>query len=303
MKGHELKLALAMISDISVDRKNLEGMSCQLCVFSPATCRVTQREADGRSEEGFYCSSCYEAKYVKPPPTDQGVQRLRFTIKALMILVVVFSIPNAIAAWILRSLSGTPQQIREWSVSAFLGINLILGFLIVWLFLQSWLEMVSWYNRTGGLVPMPKPPIPDRMLERASFVRTLPVFLFAVVAIVLIEWIGPGIWLAQRGGRVVLLALILVPAFALFALSRLLKDRGARNRFRHQWTMLSRAERVIAAVRSACGGGVFLAMIFRGGDILAWMNARWFHIPIVIAIVMVAGTVLNAVSAFSARRR
>jgi hypothetical protein len=108
-----------MSTDTFVDHENLEGMTCQLCVVCPATCRVTQRHPDGQLEEGYYCSNCYEAKYVRQPPPDRGAPRLRFTIKALMILVVVFSVPNAIAAWILRSISGTPQQIREWSASAF----------------------------------------------------------------------------------------------------------------------------------------------------------------------------------------
>ncbi len=292
-----------MTSDITVDHENLEGVTCQLCVRSPATCRVNRREPDGRCEEGFYCSSCYEAKYVKPPPPEQGVPRLRFTIKALMILVVVFSVPNAIAARILRSVSGTPQQIREWSVSAFLGINLILGFLVVWLFFQSWLEMLGWYNRTGGLVPMPKPPNAEWKIERAIIVGSLPFVFLGVVAIVFGEWFGRKIWPHQHGGGVRLIVLLEVPTFALFAWTKLSKDRGARNRIRHQWRMMSRGERLIGVIRWACCAGAFLAIILCGGDLLAWMNAQWFHIPVIIAIVIVGGTLLNAMQAFSARRR
>jgi hypothetical protein len=42
---------------------------------------------------------------------------------------------------------------------------------------------------------------------------------------------------------------MMVPTFALFAWTRLSKDRGARNRIRHQWTMMSRGEWVIEVVR------------------------------------------------------
>jgi hypothetical protein len=84
-----------MSTDLTVDRENLEGMSCQLCLGSPATCRVTHCPPDGRLEEGYYCSNCYDAKYVKQPPPERGAPRLRFTIKALMIVVAVFSVPNA----------------------------------------------------------------------------------------------------------------------------------------------------------------------------------------------------------------
>ncbi len=43
-------------------------MTCQLCLANWSTRHVTQISPGGRSEDLYYCETCYEAKYLKPGP-------------------------------------------------------------------------------------------------------------------------------------------------------------------------------------------------------------------------------------------
>ena len=149
-----------MNDDHSVDHEAIDEMFCQLCLTRKATCHVTQQVPGGRFEDTYYCSECYEAKYLKPPPSDHGLPRPRFTIKGVMVLVAVLSIPNAIAAWVMRSgyIVGTLAQLRQWTIDAFLAVNLVSGFFVVWFWLMTWVDQVKWYNRSGGIVTSPPDP-------------------------------------------------------------------------------------------------------------------------------------------------
>ena len=46
---------------------------------------------------------------------------------------------------------GTPQQLREWNIAAFLAVNLLFAFFVAWAWLMVWLQKVTWYNQTGGV--------------------------------------------------------------------------------------------------------------------------------------------------------
>ena len=76
-----------------------------------------------------------------------------------MILVALWAVPNAAVAWFMRSglITGTSQQLREWTIAAFLGVNLVFAFFGAWFGLLTWLQKVTWYNQTGGVLPMPAP--------------------------------------------------------------------------------------------------------------------------------------------------
>src|SRR4051794_38130940 len=86
-----------------VEILSLCDMICQLCLGEAATERVTERLPSGRSREAQYCWSCYEARYLKPPPAGSHFPRLAFRLKNVMIHVAVWAVPNAVAAWIMRS--------------------------------------------------------------------------------------------------------------------------------------------------------------------------------------------------------
>ena len=95
----------------------------------------------------------------------------------------MWAVPNAITAWVLRSgyVTGTPAQLRQWTIHAFSGINLVLGFFVTWGTLLAWLIKVMSYRRTGGLVPMPQQTLTPRQ-HLTLIVRMVPILAWCVVA-------------------------------------------------------------------------------------------------------------------------
>ena len=131
-------------------------MLCQLCLQAEAAIHVLDPQATDGPVEADYCQACYKLKYLKPPAPPPAFPRPRFTIENLMIFAGLFAIPNALVALIMRSglIPGTPDQIRDWTLKAFLVINLGFATLAGFVFLIEWLSKVRWYKLTGGLVPM-----------------------------------------------------------------------------------------------------------------------------------------------------
>ena len=136
---------------------------CQLCLVRLARRHIAVPSPSGRVERADDCASCYEAKYEKPSPAGARFPWPRFTIKAIMILVCLWAIPNALAAWVMRlgDITGTPEQIHLWTIQTFVAVNLAVGFAVAWGYLFIWLIRLAWFNRTGGLVPMPLKLNPD----------------------------------------------------------------------------------------------------------------------------------------------
>ncbi len=64
-------------------------MICQLCLDKPATVLMTKHLSSGYLEEAHYCAECYEAKYVKPPPTAGDFPRPRFTLKNVRVVKII----------------------------------------------------------------------------------------------------------------------------------------------------------------------------------------------------------------------
>ena len=150
-------------------------MICQLCLNKPSTIHLAERLPSGSFAEAHYCAECYEAMYLKPQSSTDLFPRPRFTLNNIMMLVAVWAVANAVTAWVMKSgyITGTPQQLREWTVNAFLAVNLVFGFCVVWFYLMTWLQKVSWYKRTGGLVPTPKKLSPRQQLAACLVVVLL----------------------------------------------------------------------------------------------------------------------------------
>ena len=88
-----------------------------------------------------------------------------------MILVGVWAVANAIVAWRMRGgyVTGTPEQLSQWTIDAFLGVNLALAFFVLLHYLGYWLNRVRWFNRTGGVLPMPE--------QKLTFKQNLQILL------------------------------------------------------------------------------------------------------------------------------
>jgi hypothetical protein len=278
-------------------------MICQLCLIKMATRHVTERSPRGRFEEAHYCAECYEAKYLRPPPPADSFPRPRATLKNLMILVGVWAVPNAIAAWVMRSgyVTGTPAQLRQWAINTFLGVNLVLGFFVVLVALQTWLNRVIWHRRTGGLVPMPKQKLTPKQ-HAALLVRMGPFFAWCVVAAFLERWLTPKIWPIQQSSPRLFVLILCAPLLPIAALG-LSKNRWLRDRIWQEWRVASGPERVFRALAMAWTFGFLVVIVMGGTSLVGWGFRIWFPIPPVMLIWIVVQLVLMAAVAMSVRRR
>lgn len=157
---------------------------------------MAERLPSGKVLDAHYCLECFDAKYVGSPRASD-FPRPTFTLKNIMRLSVAWAIPNAIIAWVMRSgyMIGTPEQLDQWSLDAFVGINLVLTVAVLFHFVLHWLSKVMSFNRSGGLMPMPTPTL---TLSRAQNIklslRMAAIFCWIVVAKFLEEWLTPKFW-------------------------------------------------------------------------------------------------------------
>ncbi len=296
----------------------MDEMTCQLCLAKEATRFVSEQSPGGRLVRAYYCSECYVAKYRDPPPPSQGFPRPRYTLKTFMILVAVFSVPNAIAAWVMSYVTGTPAQLRQWSIYAFLGVNVVLGFGVAWFSVVVWLGRLIWFNRTGGLVPMPAQQVRRQL---ASLRPTLLFVAWCMVATSLMTWLTLMTRPVPRSrsrlfpSLFILFYLILVfgPPLAIVVL-RLSRDPGLRNRIRQNlrwklnyirqdWRMASRPELFLRSLALAWTVGIFFVFGFGGPRLLSWGFMPWFPIPPVVLVGIVGQLLLTIAWALSIRRR
>jgi hypothetical protein len=283
-------------------------MLCHLCLSKPATMHLTEKLPSGKFGEAHYCSECYEAKYLKPPPGADSFPRPRFTLKKIMILIAVWTVPNAVTAWVMKSnrITGTPEQLREWTMTAFLAVNLVFAFYAGWLGLLTWLQRVTWYNQTGGALPMPVERRPPLKQQLKACVLFMPFFAWIIAAIFLEHWLTPRIWPGRRGSIALLILLMWAPILAILtplAVRGLRKNPATRERIRLGWSLMSPVERVLRIVAILWMLGFLLLMIQMGPSLVRWGFTIYFPIPPAFLIVIVGQIALMAGIAVAVRRR
>jgi hypothetical protein len=276
-------------------------MLCQLCLVKLATYSVTDKLPSGRLGMAYYCPDCYEAKYVKPPPDVGEFPRPRFTIKNILIVVAVWAVPNAMVAWVMRSgyITGTPDELRQWTVVAFLIVNVALAYVIGFSSLVAWLGKVMWFHRTGGVVP-----IPNRTLTPRQWLRLLVTISaiggWAILSAFVTRWLSP----PPSRHFIPLLILISWAPLVLILVYPSPKNRFWRERVRQDWKTASVRERVLRAM--AIGLPIALvAMLLVGGRYLAGWGTKPFIMLFAVGAVSIIAiqTALMAAVAFSMRRR
>jgi hypothetical protein len=276
-------------------------MLCQVCLQAEATIHVLDRLSGDRPVEADYCQACYDIKYINPPARPPDFPRPRFTIKQLMILTGVFAAPNAAVMLIMRSgmILGTPAQIRDWTMEAFLAINFGFGLLVASILLLRWMAEVRSYKMTGGLVPMPewKTPPPREFLGRL-ITRLAPMLAWLNAWALLMRWLKVRFW--PNGGlnpRAFLLMNAILPCcpLMLWTFLTIRSNRALVERIRTVWGGASRGERAftillglwplvmmtlpsILGFRSIMGSNLWLAscvllLIGLGGALLLFLGA------------------------------
>ena len=234
-------------------------MICQLCLVKTAARHHIQRSPSGRLAEGYYCQKCYEAMHLNPSSDEGALVRPRFTIRAMMVVVSVWALPNAVAAWIIRRgyVTGTPAELRLWTVYAFLGVNLLLAIYVTGFFYVAWLRKVAWFKRTGGLVA-PPPPASVRQ-QPAALVLMSQFFAWCVSVIVVVKWLKLTTWptiqrFSPERSVLLLLLIMLVPQLLVVALvlsrNRILRNRVQQrltNHIHQEWRLASGSERALKA--------------------------------------------------------
>ena len=143
-------------------------MLCRTCFQAQATYHVLDRPSDDGLVESQYCLACYERRYVHPPACRRAVADAsprpaappafplsRLTIRNLMIVAGFFAVLNAALALFVRSglIMGTPAQIDERAIRAFLIVNPFFAILLVEGTCLSWFRKVHLWKITGDVPP------------------------------------------------------------------------------------------------------------------------------------------------------
>ena len=243
----------------------------------------------------------------KPPCPSSPFPRPRLNLKHFTILAAVWAVPNAIAAWILRGgyVTGTAAQIRQLTVDAFLGVNLVLGFFGIWIAVNGWAMRVVVWKRNGGRIPTPR----QRQSLRQSaavvgiaILMMVPLSVWGAIAGFFVFWMTPRIWPIQQFS-VPLWGLIVLAPFVPLVVSFLAKNHEIGARVRQRWKSASGTERVSVAMAFLWFIGFFLAMTLGGPSLHHWGFVRWFPIPPFLLIFAVGQLALMAAIALSMRWR
>jgi hypothetical protein len=203
----------------------------------------------------------------------------------------------------MRSLyiTGTPAQVRQWNIYAFLAVNLVCGFFVVWFALDDWIKRVMWYKLTGGRAPIPEQIRTPRQL-RTAMVWSVSLFVWCVIAFGLAILAAPEIWPVQRHS-VRLFALILWAPLLPILVFKLSTDRPMRNRLQREWKTAGVAERILRAVALLWFVGFFLLVGLGDPAFVYWGFRLWFPIPPVMLTGLVVGLLLTFAWAMSIRRQ
>lgn len=219
-------------------------MLCQMCLQAEATIRVCDPATGKRPVQADYCRACHDRKYVHSPARPPDFPRPKFAIRRLMILTVVFAIPNAAIVLVMRSgrIQGTPAQVRDWTLQAFLFVNFFCALMVAYTISIVWLNKVKWHRWTGGLIPMGRP-------RKLGLKRNL--FLIAWLALYS-AWLLGGMHVVRRLAPIVwpkwplehvLIAWIIANALLIWGLVLLVAHRQMLERGRAMWKGASGRER------------------------------------------------------------
>jgi hypothetical protein len=218
-----------------------------------------------------------------------------------MILLGAWTLANAVVAWVMRGgyVTGTPEQLRQWTIDAFLGVSLFLAFIAIWYSLLFWLDRVKWFNRTGGVLPR-RTLAPKQLLGSLLLVGLT--LAWTVVGMFLGRWLVSMLWPAQPPGLwlfIVIWCAPLLPAVVF----RAVKHRAPFERVRQEWMTASGRERALKILALVWAFGFPLWLLNGGRRFLRWGIQRWFPIPSVLLFWIFVQAALTAGIAFSVRRR
>jgi hypothetical protein len=226
-------------------------MLCQMCLQAEATVHVLDRLSGDHPVEADYCKACYDLKYVHLPARPRLVfPRPRFTIQDMIGVVVVAALLNMAIVLVMRSPlipPGTPAQVRDWTIKAFLGMNLGFGLMMACIFSMSWLARIRLYKMTGGLVPTPEWKMPPLKVFLRRLVTGLgPMLAWWTIGMFLLRWLVSTrtLWAGGRPNHQVILLVLgvitLVPLIWTFHVIR--SNRALVARIRAVWGRASRGE-------------------------------------------------------------
>jgi hypothetical protein len=261
-------------------------MLCRMCLEAEATIHMLDRPSAEKVVEADYCPKCYDVKYVNPPDRPPAFPRPRFTIKNLMIFAGLFAIPNAAAALIMRSslITGTPAQIREWTLQAFLFVNIYCGAMAAFGLSLNWLQRAQWHKMTGGLVPMTQPRKLSLKEYFKLFLILLPIICWYLAGLFLIDWLTPMLWPSRRPDPALSTLIISAPLLA-WACLRMKSNRHLVERVSAMWRGADRRERLfrILALSWPLVIGILLISNWRN-----FLNGNWMFL-LCAAIVLIGG--------------
>jgi hypothetical protein len=275
---------------------------CGLCLAKVATCHITSCPSRGVVEEAHYCQSCYDLKFVNPPPQKREFPRPKVTLKRVMVVIAIFAIPNGLAAAIMRSgwIPGTPEQIEGWTLWVILGLNISISFLLVSGGLVDWLQRVHWFKRTGDVVARP---LPQKLSKKRSLLllvlyAALFVWLFAVGSF--LKWLRPRIGYNRALESYLFLSLMTIPAIAMTTFNWRSSSR-LRELILQTWRTASDGER-----RWRIAGIVWFVaflLLVPAAPAIPFLN-RYPLVLVPIVLFVLAGQLTTlAGMAFSTRRR
>jgi hypothetical protein len=277
-------------------------MLCQMCLQAEAAVHVLDRVPGGPPVQADYCPTCYDLKYVNPPARPPDFPRPRFTIRRLMILAAVFAIPNAAVVLVMRSglILGTPAQIHDWTLQAFLFANSYCGLMALAMISMTWLRKVEWHKRTGDLIPMERPRKLGLKGSLALVGLCALLGIWFIGGISAIDRLAPLVWPGWRPDPITSTWIVSAPLYVWLGL-RLRSKSHLGERFRALWRGASRRERLFRI--SMFVWMVLVGFLFSRPSRLSWSPNPLISLGLMMAIVMGGQLILMFGLAASTRRR
>jgi hypothetical protein len=277
-------------------------MICQLCLSAEATSHVTELVLSGQFLHVHYCQACCAAKYLKQSTRQSDFPRPTFTLQALMALVASFAVPNILVAWAAGSglIPKTAQELQQWTLSAFLTVNVCFGLVMAYVALSGWLRRLIWFRRTAGLVPMPQrwSMYPAQGL---TWLADSLVFIYGSLTAFFFARILPHDVL-----NIILLPV--VAAIVSFALAKIaVKHPAIRpvwESIRHEWWCASGPERVLMVVAPVFSWPTYIVLVATPTAFLLFRRVNaWYVIPLLISNLLGCRALFAACVMIATRRR
>lgn len=177
-----------------------------------------------------------------------------------MFLTASFTLPNCLAAWVMRSgvFTGSPEQMSRLTMRAFVFANVCFALLLVQILSGRWLRRLAWPETTRTPRPIPRfRPLSGREL------LALPVIIIAIgLWTVFVYRLMPLVFPRQRYNLFLFLLVLVVPEILCVRLVQGIvrrRARRARMLLRAAWN--ETAPRTDLALACRCiqfGGLLFL---------------------------------------------